>query len=37
MVSPKGEMQHDERVFFARVELDNPMERFAREWKDAGK
>jgi RND family efflux transporter MFP subunit len=24
VVSPKGEMQHDERVFFARVALDNP-------------
>jgi multidrug efflux pump subunit AcrA (membrane-fusion protein) len=24
IVSPKGEMQHDERVFFARVKLENP-------------
>jgi RND family efflux transporter MFP subunit len=24
IVSPKGEIQHDERVFFARVKLDNP-------------
>ena len=24
VVSPKGEMQHDERVFFARVALENP-------------